>query len=48
MHVYNHHLETHDWFLKGDDDTMIVWPHLMNFIAGMTPSAIGKLIENAK
>lgn len=37
MYVYRNHLETHDWFIKVDDDTFIVWPHLIAFLRGRSP-----------
>jgi glycoprotein-N-acetylgalactosamine 3-beta-galactosyltransferase len=38
MHTYATYLETHDWFLKADDDSYIAWPHLVRFLDGKDPA----------
>lgn len=29
---------TADWFLKADDDTFLIYPHLLNLLAPLDPS----------
>lgn len=37
MYTYNNYVETHDWFIKVDDDTFVVWPNLLTFLETKDP-----------
>jgi hypothetical protein len=40
MHVYKHYLSKADFFLKADDDTYVVWDHLIEFLARQNTSEL--------
>lgn len=37
MHLYREELESYEWFIKADDDSYIIFDHLLAFLRGYNP-----------
>jgi glycoprotein-N-acetylgalactosamine 3-beta-galactosyltransferase len=40
MHAYRTHLDKAEWFCKFDDDTLVIMPHLREFLHGRRPADV--------
>jgi len=38
-HIYEHHINEADWFLKADDDTYVIVENMRYFLSGQNPNA---------
>jgi glycoprotein-N-acetylgalactosamine 3-beta-galactosyltransferase len=48
LHVYEHYRDTHDWFMKADDDTYVVFDNLREFLSQyntMEPHHFGRRFQ---